>query len=145
MLWTQSTMNYFLKISGFDVHSRFRNSFITATKLHMGFDSGHIATVLTHHNELYLMKRIRIILPVAPVPFSGVKSSLCYRRFIVFVKNDRKGKLHLRDAGKTMSSWITSSADDWTLGYAFYIEKWMKKKQIQHKKLSLNMEGATFK
>ena len=33
-----------------------------------------------------------------------------------------------------------SAADDWTLGYAFYIEEVDEEKQIQHKKLSLNMK-----
>lgn len=32
-----------------------------------------------------------------------------------------------------------SSTDDWTLGYAFYIEEVDEEKQMQHKKLSLNM------
>lgn len=31
-----------------------------------------------------------------------------------------------------------SSTDDWTLGYAFYIEEVDEKKQMQHKKLLLN-------
>ncbi|MBL1705334.1 arylamine N-acetyltransferase, partial [Klebsiella pneumoniae] len=35
-------------------------------------DSGHIATILKHHNELYLIEvGFGSYLPLAPVPFSG--------------------------------------------------------------------------
>ena len=65
------TMYYFLKDAGFDVHLVSGTVYNAANSI-WAVDSGHIATVLTHHNELYLIEvGFGSYLPLAPVPFSG--------------------------------------------------------------------------
>ncbi len=49
------TMYYFLKDAGFDVHL-VSGTVYNAANSTWAVDSGHIVTVLTHHNELYLIE-----------------------------------------------------------------------------------------
>ena len=65
------TMYYFLKDAGFDVYLVSGTVYNAANSI-WAVDSGHIATVLKHHNELYLIEvGFGSYLPLAPVPFSG--------------------------------------------------------------------------
>ena len=64
-------MYYFLKDAGFDVYLVSGTVYNAANSI-WAVDSGHIATVLKHHNELYLIEvGFGSYLPLAPVPFSG--------------------------------------------------------------------------
>lgn len=79
------TMYYFLKDSGFDVHL-VSGTVYNATNSIWAVDSGHIATVLTHHNELYLIEvGFGSYLPLA-LSLSQVKSFTLLQEIIVFVK-----------------------------------------------------------
>ena len=79
------TMYYFLKDAGFDVYLVSGTVYNAANSI-WAVDSGHIATVLKHHNELYLIEvdsdhtyRLHLFL-------SQVKSFNPLQEIIVFVK-----------------------------------------------------------
>ena len=78
-------MYYFLKDAGFDVYLVSGTVYNAANSI-WAVDSGHIATVLKHHNELYLIEvdsdhtyRLHLFL-------SQVKSFNPLQEIIVFVK-----------------------------------------------------------
>ena len=64
------TMYYFLKDAGFDVYLVSGTVYNAANSI-WAVDSGHIATILKHHNELYLIEVDSIILTACTCSFSG--------------------------------------------------------------------------
>ncbi len=76
-------------------------------------------------------------LPLAPVPFSGEVVQSVTGDYRIRKEMTEKGN-YMLEMRKNDEFLDQSSTDDWTLGYAFYIEEVDEKKQMQHKKLLLN-------
>ncbi|PFN21936.1 arylamine N-acetyltransferase family protein [Bacillus cereus] len=137
------TMYYFLKDSGFNVHLVSGTVYNAANSL-WAVDSGHIATVLTHHNEIYLIEvGFGSYLPLAPVPFSGEVVHSVTGDYRIRKETTEKGN-YMLEMRKNNEFLNQSSADDWTLGYAFYIEEVDEKKANAAQKIIVEHEGSPF-
>lgn len=137
------TMYYFLKDSGFDVHLVSGTVYNAANSI-WAVDSGHIATVLTHHNELYLIEvGFGSYLPLAPVPFSGEVIHSATGDYRIRKEMTEKGN-YILEMRKNNEFLDQSSADDWTLGYAFYIEEVDEEKANTAQKIIVEHEGSPF-
>ena len=133
-------MYYFLKDAGFDVHLVSGTVYNAANSI-WAVDSGHIATVLKHHNELYLIEvGFGSYLPLAPVPFSGEVIHSITGDYRIRKEMTEKGN-YMLEMRKNNEFLDQSSTDDWTLGYAFYIEEVDEEKANAAQKLSLNMRA----
>ena len=137
------TMYYFLKDAGFDVHLVSGTVYNTANSI-WAVDSGHIATVLTHHNELYLIEvGFGSYLPLAPVPFSGEVIHSITGDYRIRKEMNEKGN-YILEMRKNNEFLDQSSTDDWTLGYAFYIEEVNEEKANAAQKIIVEHESSPF-
>ncbi|MGE7866016.1 arylamine N-acetyltransferase family protein [Bacillus paramycoides] len=138
------TMYYFLKDSGFDVHLVSGTVYNAANSI-WAVDSGHIATVLQHQNELYLIEvGFGSYLPLAPVPFSGKVVHSVTGDYRIRKETTEKGD-HILEMRKNNAFLDQSSTDNWTVGYAFYLEEVNETKVnaaqkiiVEHKKSPFN-------
>lgn len=137
------TMYYFLKDSGFAVHL-VSGTVYNATNSIWAVDSGHIATVLTHHNELYLIEvGFGSNLPLAPVPFSGEVVHTITGDYRIRKETTEKGN-YILEMHKNNELSDQSSANDWTLGYAFYLEEVYETKANAAQKIIVEHERSPF-
>ncbi|KLA30566.1 arylamine N-acetyltransferase family protein [Bacillus cereus] len=137
------TMYYFLKDAGFDVHL-VSGTVYNAANSTWAVDSGHIATVLTHHNELYLIEvGFGSYLPLAPVPFSSEVIHSVTGDYRIRKEMTEKGN-YMLEMRKNNEFLDQSSADDWTLGYAFYLEEVTEEKANAAQKIIVEHEGSPF-
>ncbi|MFB7119193.1 arylamine N-acetyltransferase family protein [Bacillus thuringiensis] len=137
------TMYYFLKDAGFDVHL-VSGTVYNAAKSICAVDSGHIVTVLTHHNELYLIEvGFGSYLPLAPVPFSGEVIHSVTGDYRIRKEMTEKGN-YMLEMRKNNEFLDQSSADDWTLGYAFYIEEVDEEKANTAQKIIVEHDDSPF-
>ncbi|QEL86109.1 arylamine N-acetyltransferase family protein [Bacillus mycoides] len=137
------TMYYFLKDSKFDVHL-VSGTVYNATNSIWAVDSGHIATVLQHHNELYLIEvGFGSYLPLSPVPFSGEIVHSVTGDYRIRKETTEKGNyiLEMRKSNEFLDQ---SSTDDWTVGYAFYLEEVDETKANAAQKIIVEHEGSPF-
>lgn len=115
------TMYYFLKDCGFDVH------LVSGTVYHAAsntwaVDSGHVATVLKHNTEFYLIEvGFGSNLPLSPVPFTGEIVHSVTGDYRIRRETTTKGN-YILEMKKNNEFLNQDSSQDWTLGYAFYIE-----------------------
>ncbi|MBC6972807.1 arylamine N-acetyltransferase [Bacillus sp. Xin] len=115
------TMYYFLKDCGFDVHLVSGTVYNTASGT-WAVDSGHVATVLKHNDELYLIEvGFGSYLPVSPVPFSGETVHSVTGDYRIRKETTEKGN-YILEMRKNNEFLDAASSQDWTLGYAFYKE-----------------------
>ena len=137
------TMYYFLKDAGFDVHLVSGTVYNAANSI-WAVDSGHIATVLTHHNELYLIEvGFGSYSPLAPVPFSGEVIHSVTGDYRICKEMTEKGN-YMLEMRKNNEFLDQSSTDDWTLGYAFYIEEVDEEKANAAQKIIVEHECSPF-
>ncbi|MDR4983886.1 arylamine N-acetyltransferase [Bacillus cereus] len=137
------TMYYFLKDSGFNVHLVSGTVYNAANTL-WAVDSGHIATVLKHRNQLYLIEvGFGSYLPLAPVPFSGEVVHSVTGDYRIRKEATEKGN-YILEMRKNNEFLDQSSADDWTLGYAFYIEEVDEEKANAAQKIIVEHESSPF-
>ncbi len=116
------TMYYFLKDAGFHVHLVSGTVYNAAHSI-WAVSSGHVATVLTYDNELYLIEvGFGSYLPLAPVPFSGEVVHSVTGDYRIRKETTEKGN-YVLEMRKNNAFLDQSPANDWTLGYAFYIEE----------------------
>ncbi|MGG0207061.1 arylamine N-acetyltransferase family protein [Bacillus mycoides] len=137
------TMYYFLKDSKFDVHLVSGTVYNAANSI-WAVDSGHIATVLQHHNELYLIEvGFGSYLPLSPVPFSGEIVHSVTGDYRIRKETTEKGNyiLEMRKSNEFLNQ---SSTDDWTVGYAFYLEEVDETKANAAQKIIVEHEGSPF-
>ncbi|EOO19918.1 MULTISPECIES: arylamine N-acetyltransferase family protein [Bacillus cereus group] len=136
-------MYYFLKDSKFDVHL-VSGTVYNATNAIWAVDSGHIATVLQHHNELYLIEvGFGSYLPLSPVPFSGEIVHSVTGDYRIRKETTEKGNyiLEMRKSNEFLDQ---SSTDDWAVGYAFYLEEVDETKANAAQKIIVEHEGSPF-
>ncbi|MGH0519368.1 arylamine N-acetyltransferase family protein [Bacillus toyonensis] len=137
------TMYYFLKDFGLDVYLVSGTVYNAANSI-WAVDSGHIATVLKHHHELYLIEvGFGSYLPLAPVPFSGEVVHSVTGDYRIRKETTEKGN-YILEMRKNNEFLDQSSADDWTLGYAFYIEEVDETKANTAQKIIVEHEGSPF-
>lgn len=131
-------MYYFLKDSKFDVHLVSGTVYNNVNSV-WAVDSGHIATVLKYHNELYLIEvGFGSYLPLAPVPFSGEVVHSVTGDYRIRKETTEKGN-YILEMRKNNEFLDQSSTNDWTVGYAFHLEEVNVEKANAAQKLSLNM------
>ncbi|MGW5951647.1 arylamine N-acetyltransferase family protein [Bacillus mycoides] len=136
-------MYYLLKDSKFDVHLVSGTVYNAANSI-WAVDSGHIATVLQHHNELYLIEvGFGSYLPLSPVPFSGEIVHSVTGDYRIRKETTEKGNyiLEMRKSNEFLDQ---SSTDDWTVGYAFYLEEVDETKANAAQKIIVEHEGSPF-
>ncbi|KFN01192.1 arylamine N-acetyltransferase [Bacillus clarus] len=137
------TMYYFLKDCGFHVH------LVSGTVYHAptstwAVDSGHIATVLHHNNELYLIEvGFGSYLPLAPVPFSGEIVHSITGDYRIRKETTEKGN-YILEMRKNNEFLDQSSTEDWVSGYAFYIEEVDETKVNAAQKIIVEHEESPF-
>ncbi|MBE7105677.1 arylamine N-acetyltransferase [Bacillus cereus] len=137
------TMYYFLKDLGFDVHLVSGTVYSVAHSI-WAVDSGHIATVLKHHNELYLIEvGFGSYLPLTPVPFSGEIVHSVTGDYRIRKEATEKGNyiLEMRKSNEFLDQ---SPTDDWTVGYAFYLEEVDETKANAAQKIIVEHEKSPF-
>ncbi|HGH7183153.1 arylamine N-acetyltransferase [Bacillus luti] len=137
------TMYYFLKDSGFDVHLVSGTVYNVANST-WAVDSGHVATVLKHQDAFYLIEvGFGSYLPLAPVPFSGEVVHSVTGDYRIRKETTEKGN-YMLEMRKNNEFLDQSSADDWTLGYAFYSEAVNEEKANAAQKIIVEHEGSPF-
>ncbi|EOW9528607.1 arylamine N-acetyltransferase [Bacillus cytotoxicus] len=115
-------MYYFLKDCGFDVHL-VSGTVYNAASATWAVDSGHIATVLKHNNQSYLIEvGFGSYLPLAPVPLSGEIVHSVTGDYRIRKETTAKGN-YVLEMGINNELLDAASSQEWSLGYAFYIEK----------------------
>ncbi|KEK22690.1 arylamine N-acetyltransferase family protein [Bacillus gaemokensis] len=115
-------MYYFLKDCSFDVHL-VSGTVYNAASATWAVESGHIATVLKHNNELYLIEvGFGSYLPLSPVPFSGETVHSFTGDYRIRKETTAKGN-YVLEMRKNHEFLDVTSSEDWILGYAFYIEE----------------------
>ncbi|EOO15758.1 arylamine N-acetyltransferase family protein [Bacillus cereus] len=136
-------MYYLLKDSKFDVHLVSETVYNAANSI-WAVDSGHIATVLQHHNELYLIEvGFGSYLPLSPVPFSGEIVHSVTGDYRIHKETTEKGN-YILEMRKNNEFLDQSSTDDWTVGYAFYLEEVDETKANAAQKIIVEHEGSPF-
>ncbi|EEL69792.1 arylamine N-acetyltransferase family protein [Bacillus mycoides] len=136
-------MYYLLKDSKFDVHLVSGTVYNAANSI-WAVDSGHIATVLQHHNELYLIEvGFGSYLPLSPVPFSGEIVHSVTGDYRIRKETTEKGN-YILEMRKNNEFLDQSSTDDWTVGYAFYLEEVDETKANAAQKIIVEHEGSPF-
>ncbi|MFD6510528.1 arylamine N-acetyltransferase [Bacillus sp. NPDC060175] len=136
-------MYYFLKDSRFNVHLVSGTVYNTANSI-WAVDSGHIATVLKHHNELYLIEvGFGSYLPLAPVPFSGEIVHSVTGDYRIRKETTEKGN-YILEMRKNDEFLDQSSTDDWIVGYAFYLEEVDETKVNAAQKIIVEHEKSPF-
>ncbi|HEK9102083.1 arylamine N-acetyltransferase [Bacillus pfraonensis] len=116
------TMYYFLKDCGFDVHL-VSGTVYNAASATWAVDSGHVATILKHNDELYLIEvGFGSYLPLSPVPFSGETVHAVTGDYRIRKETTAKGN-YMLEMKKNNEFLDVASSEEWTLGYAFYLEK----------------------
>ncbi|QWI50472.1 arylamine N-acetyltransferase family protein [Bacillus mycoides] len=137
------TMYYFLKDSKFDVHLVSGTVYNNANSI-WAVDSGHIATVLKYHNELYLIEvGFGSYLPLAPVPFSGEVVHSVTGDYRIRKETTEKGN-YILEMRKNNEFLDQSSTNDWTVGYAFHLEEVNVEKANAAQKIIVEHEGSPF-
>ncbi|MBE5106203.1 arylamine N-acetyltransferase [Bacillus thuringiensis] len=137
------TMYYFLKDTGFTVHLVSGTVYNAANSI-WAVDSGHIATVLKHHHELYLIEvGFGSYLPLAPVPFSGEVVHSVTGDYRIRKETTEKGN-YILEMRKNNEFLDQSSTADWTLGYAFYLEEGNEEKANAAQKIIVEHEESPF-
>ncbi|MGG0456950.1 arylamine N-acetyltransferase family protein [Bacillus mycoides] len=137
------TMYYFLKDSKFDVHLVSGTVYNNANSI-WAVDSGHIATVLKYHNELYLTEvGFGSYLPLAPVPFSGEVVHSVTGDYRIRKETTEKGN-YILEMRKNNEFLDQSSTNDWTVGYAFHLEEVNVEKANAAQKIIVEHEGSPF-
>ncbi|PFK37451.1 arylamine N-acetyltransferase [Bacillus cereus] len=137
------TMYYFLKDCGFDVH------LVSGTVYHAAsntwaVDSGHVATVLKHNAELYLIEvGFGSNLPLSPVPFTGEMVHSVTGDYRIRKETTEKG-IYILEMRKNNKFLDADSSQDWTLGYAFYIEAVDERKLNDAQKTIVEHEDSPF-
>ncbi|WP_410983211.1 arylamine N-acetyltransferase family protein [Bacillus cereus] len=115
------TMYYFLKDCGFDVHLVSETVYHAASGT-WAVNSGHVATVLKHNTELYLIEvGFGSNLPLSPVPFTGETVHSVTGDYRIRKETTEKGN-YILEMRKNNEFLDAASSQDWTLGYAFYKE-----------------------
>ena len=89
-------------------------------------------TVLTHHNELYLIEVDSDHTYHLHLFLSGEVIHSVTGDYRIRKEMTEKGN-YMLEMRKNNEFLDQSSTDDWTLGYAFYIEEVDEEKQMQHK------------
>ncbi|PGM97334.1 arylamine N-acetyltransferase family protein [Bacillus cereus] len=136
-------MYYFLKDSKFDVHLVSGTVYNNANSI-WAVDSGHIATVLKYHNELYLIEvGFGSYLPLAPVPFSGEVVHSVTGDYRIRKETTEKGN-YILEMRKNNEFLDQSSTNDWTVGYAFHLEEVNVEKANAAQKIIVEHEGSPF-
>lgn len=136
-------MYYFLKDCGFDI-SLVSGTVYNATANRWAVDSGHIATVLKHHDELYLIEvGFGSYLPLAPVPFSGNTIHSTTGDYRIRKETTEKGNyiLEIRNNHEFLD---TAGSNEWKIGYAFYIEEVDEAKVNAAQKIIVEHEQSPF-
>ncbi|MBJ8187119.1 arylamine N-acetyltransferase [Bacillus cereus] len=137
------TMYYFLKDSKFDVHLVSGTVYNNANSI-WAVDSGHIATVLKYHNELYLIEvGFGSYLPLAPVPFSGEVVHSVTGDYRIRKETTEKSN-YILEMRKNNEFLDQSSTNDWTVGYAFHLEEVNVEKANAAQKIIVEHEGSPF-
>ncbi|QWG34474.1 arylamine N-acetyltransferase family protein [Bacillus mycoides] len=137
------TMYYFLKDSKFDVHLVSGTVYNNANSI-WAVDSGHIATVLKYHNELYLIEvGFGSYLPLAPVPFSGEVVHSVTGDYRIRKETTEKGN-YILEMRKNNEFLDQSSTNDWTVGYASHLEEVNVEKANAAQKIIVEHEGSPF-
>ncbi|MBJ8051023.1 arylamine N-acetyltransferase [Bacillus cereus] len=136
-------MYYFLKDSKFDVHLVSGTVYNNANSI-WAVDSGHIATVLKYHTELYLIEvGFGSYLPLAPVPFSGEVVHSITGDYRICKETTEKGN-YILEMRKNNEFLDQSSTNDWTVGYAFHLEEVNVEKANAAQKIIVEHEGSPF-
>lgn len=136
-------MYYFLADCGLDVHLLSGTVYVPASKTWAG-DEGHVATILKHNNELYLIEvGFGSFLPLAPVPFSGEVVHSVTGDYRIRKETTEKGTyiLEMRNNIEFMG---VESSEGWEIGYAFNLEAIDIKKLNQVQKLIVEHEFSPF-
>lgn len=134
---------YFLKDCGFDVHL-VSGTVYNAAAATWAVDSGHIATVLKHNHELYLIEvGFGSYLPLSPVPFSGETVHSVTGDYRVRKETTAKGN-YILEMRKNNEFLDITASDDWSIGYAFYIDEIDETKVNDAQKVIIEHEKSPF-
>ncbi|WP_459500235.1 arylamine N-acetyltransferase family protein [Bacillus sp. C1] len=137
------TMYYFLKDCGFNVHLISGTVYNTPSAT-WAVDSGHVATVLKHNDELYLIEvGFGSYLPLAPVPFSGETVHSVTGDYRIRKATTAKGN-YMLEMKKNPEFLDVASSEEWGLGYAFYIEEIDERKLNEAQKIIVEHEESPF-
>ncbi|CAM4404592.1 N-hydroxyarylamine O-acetyltransferase [Bacillus manliponensis] len=136
-------MYYFLKDYGFDVHL-VSGTVYQAAANKWAVDSGHIATILQYHGELYLIEvGFGSYLPLAPVPFSGNTVHSTTGDYRIRKETTEKGNyiLEMKNNHEFLN---TAHSNEWSIGYAFYVEGVDERKVNAAQKIIVEHEQSPF-
>ncbi|MDM5155664.1 arylamine N-acetyltransferase [Bacillus sp. DX1.1] len=136
-------MYYFLKDCCFDVHLVSGTVYDSASET-WAVDEGHVATVLIHNNELYLIEvGFGSFLPLIPVPFTGEVVHSVTGDYRIRKETTEKGT-YILEMRKNNDFLDVASSEEWKLGYAFDIEKIDEQKLNQAQKIIVEHERSPF-